>query len=114
MTSELILGILSGILISSILDIFKLGLNEAIIKPIVVRFTQNKIKKYIKPLLTNLDEKLNLPENFEKLLQDKSDWILDTVIPEVVEEDLNESELKSLIKETLKEFNLNIFLEKKL
>ena len=109
---KLLIGLLTGILISSILDIFQLGLNEAIIKPIVVRITQNKVKRYIKPLLTNLDEKLNLPENFEKLLQDKSEWILETVIPEVDPKELTESEIKTLIKDTLKEFNLEIFLEK--
>lgn len=92
---------------------FLLGMafEEAILKPLVIKFTQSQIKKFVKPTLNVLDEKIKLPNNWESFIQEKEDWVMSAIIPEV-KETIPEDKIKEVVFETLKEFDMKTFLSK--
>lgn len=80
-----------------------LGINEAIIKPNAVKFTQRKYKylsNYIQPALDKLDSDLG----YVKLIN----FIDEAILPP----ELNEEDKKALLDLVIKEFSLEAHLIK--
>lgn len=91
-----------------LLSLILLAINEAVVKPLIVKLTQLGIKKYIAPAYSKLDTLLMLPDNWQKFADNAEEFIYKSVIPEDVP--LVESE--KLVRHLVKNFDLTTFLDK--
>lgn len=57
--------------------VFLVGMafEEAILKPLVVAFTKNRLKAYLKPGYDKLDALIKLPENWERFTDEKFNFV---------------------------------------
>lgn len=88
-----------------------LGISEAIIKPIAIKVTQYGIRQAKAKTFQLLDERLQLPGQWEQFIKDKTTYLSDIVLPEE-NKSLTEQQVQQIVELIPKEFNLQTFLNK--
>lgn len=112
MDRHYLFGLITGIFGATVFRFIVMGVEEAFVKPLAIKFAQANIRKFVKPALDIIDEKIQLPENWEKFVDQKGDWIMTAVLPELKEVELSEPQLNLLKNKVIQEFDLSVFLEK--
>ena len=101
------------VLFSILFPFALMGITEAVVKPIAVKVTQYGVRQFVNRTFYLLDERLQLPGQWEQFIKDKTNYLKNIVIPEVdgVEE-LTEAQIQQVLDVIPKEFNLETFLNK--
>lgn len=100
-------------IVSVLIFLAGMAFEEAILKPLVISFTKNKLKAYLKPGYDKLDSLIKLPENWEKFQKEKFDWVYNTVVEDTNQyEELAERVKKEVTNELIANFSLEAFLKK--
>ena len=105
-------GIITGVSLAPFYRFLTLGIGEAIVKPMAMKFIQNKFKRYLLPAYNELDKQLQLPENLERLIDKGEQWVIDAVLPQTPALVLSQEDKEDLAMMLLEKFSLSKFLEK--
>lgn len=105
-------GILTGASLAPFLWFVRLAVEEAFIKPLAIGFAQTTAKKFLFPAFDVMDELLVLPDQWERFVDEKTDWVKRAVLPEVDTFPLTEDQIDDLADLLVKRFDLQTFLDK--